>query len=122
MAQGMGKLSGKRRASSGGAQKRKVAKKRALKKGRKSCHVKGRKNNLAAKVDSDTTKAINRKNEALVAAKAVSVGTKFFLKDIKETGVKEVKKQLNDRNRKEKKATKVSDRLKVQLKKIRGEC
>ena len=117
MAQGTKKLTKAKK--SGGSQKRQVVKAKALNKGRKSFGVKGRKNNLAAQTDRDTTKAINRKNEALVAAKAVSVGTQFFLHDIKETGAKEVKKQMNARNKKENKTTKVSDRLKLQLKKLR---
>ena len=119
MAQGTAKL-GKAR-KSGGSQKRKTVRAKALNKGRKSFNVKGRKNNFAAKEEKATSKAINRKNESIIAAKAVSVGTKFFLGEITESGTKEFNSQLKARNKKQDNATKVSDRLKAQLKKLNGE-
>lgn len=117
MAQGSGKL-GKSKKSAGG-QKKAVKSKKTLHKGRKQFSIKGKKkNSVAVRAELDTTKAINKRNEALVAAKAVSVGTAFFLSDIKEAGQNEIKAQTKQRNKKENKASKVSDRLKTQLKKL----
>jgi hypothetical protein len=73
------------------------------------------------KAEHEITKKINRKNEALVAAKAVSVGSRLFLSDIRDKGKNEVKNQARVRNKKESKATKASDRIKVQLQKIGGD-
>jgi hypothetical protein len=78
MAQGNHKL-GKAK-KSGGAQKRKVVKtvkkkqKGGSKLGENSSHT------IAA------TKSINRKNERVIAAKALNGGTAFYLKDIAEKG------------------------------------
>ena len=120
MAQGSGKL-GKANKSAGSRKRKVVRAKSSLSKGRKNFNAnKGRTNNAAARQEKATTKAINRKNEALIAAKAVSVGTKFFLNDIKESGTKEVNRQSRNRSKKENKATKVSDRLKAQLRKLEG--
>lgn len=114
MAQGLSKVNKKQK--SVGSQKRKVTRKaQSLSKGRKQFHAKGRKANVE---ELDTTKAINRKNEALIAAKAVSNGAKFFLTDVKEKGVQEMKKQIQTRDKKQSKSTKISDRLKDQLHKV----
>ena len=115
MAQGLGKL-GKAKKSKG-AQKRKTVKSKHLSKGRKSFSAKGSKR-IAVRDERETTKEINRKNESIIAAKAVSVGTRFFLSDVAERGTKEMKKQLKARNKKQEKATKMSDRLKDQLNKL----
>lgn len=76
--------------------------------------------NSVLKTDQATTKAINRKNELKVAAKAVGVGTKFFLKDIADQGKKEYDKQIRDRNKKQR-GSKLSDRLRNQLQQIEKE-
>jgi hypothetical protein len=49
------------------------------------------------------TKAIDRKNEAAIAAKAVSVGTQFFLTDIAGRGQQALSQQISQRNKKQKK-------------------
>jgi len=128
MAQGQGRLSkgggggGGGRGIAGRKEKRVArAKKKAVAKGRK--HAAARKsavvNSASRRAEVETTKAINRRNESLIAAKAVSVGTKFFLGDIAEKGTKEVEKQVRDRNKKQEKS-KATDRLKEQLRKLGG--
>jgi hypothetical protein len=120
MAQGSAKL-GKTQKSAG-ALKRKARAIKSLTKGPKTLKVKGRKgNDPNVKAEHEITKKINRKNEALVAAKAVSVGSRLFLSDIRDKGKNEVKNQARVRNKKESKATKASDRIKVQLQKIGGD-
>mmetsp|Transcript_18561 Transcript_18561/g.26116 ORF Transcript_18561/g.26116 Transcript_18561/m.26116 type:complete len:124 (+) Transcript_18561:105-476(+) len=117
MAQGLGKITGARV----GTKKRKSAASqkhtKKLNKGRKSFAAKGRKCSLA-KREVETSKAINRKNEAHISAKALSAGSKFFLADIKEVGKVELKKQNIAMKKVENKSTKLSDRLKDQLKKM----
>lgn len=77
MVQGNHKL-GKSKKSSG-SQKKKGGK--AVKHTRKgSSKIENNKAHI------ETTKAINKKNERLVAAKALNSGTNFFLKDIAERG------------------------------------
>ena len=115
MAQGLGNLNKAKKSK--GSQKRKVVKAKSLTKGRKSFNAKGSKT-TSFKDEKETTKAINRKNESIVAAKAVSVGTRFFLNDVTEKGTREMKSQLRHRNKKQDKSTKLSDRLKDQLKKL----
>lgn len=120
MAQGLGsgagrKLSKTKSAKSGGSQKRKRATKKA--KGRKYHAPKGRKA-IQQRAELETTKAINRKNESLISARAVGNGTRFFLSDVKEAGQKELKAQVQARNKKQDKATKVADRVKEQLRKM----
>lgn len=114
MAQGLAKLSKSNKSQ--GSQKRKaVRSKKSIGKGRKHYHSKHESDRVAA----STTKAINKKNETLVAAKAVGVGTKFFLSDISEKGTKEMNKQLRERKKKESKSSAtVSDRIRQQLRKL----
>merc|ERR1719223_902181 len=69
----------------------------------------------------ETTKAINAKNEALGAAKAVGAGNTFFLKEIKETGKKQLVKLHKEKTKHEHKEKKLSERLTTQLKKLKGE-
>jgi hypothetical protein len=114
MVQGNAKV-GKAKKSAG-SQKHKVAVRKKVGKGPKACAM--IKNNLQAKEEGAATKQINRKNESLVAAKAVSVGTRFFLGDISEKGKKHFQKQMKDRTKKEKNCNKISDRLKAQLQKL----
>jgi len=116
MAQGLAKLSKTKK--SGGSQKRKVLKKKTLSKGRKEYRARKTRSAASYRDEKETTKAINKKNEAIVAAKAVSVGTQFFLSDVAEKGKKEMKKQIKERNKKQGKATEMSDRLKDQLKRL----
>ncbi|KAL7557710.1 hypothetical protein ACA910_018504 [Epithemia clementina (nom. ined.)] len=118
MAQGSGKL-GKAQKSKG-SQKRKAIRKKTVSKGRKSFQPKGLKSDIHLRSELDTTKAINKRNETIVAAKAVGSGTTFFLKDVAEKGNKEMKKQITERNKKQNKhkSAKLSDRLEDQLKKV----
>lgn len=77
MAQGNHKLGKAKR--SGGSQKRKTVK--SVKKKRKGSAAIENNRGIVA-----TTKAINSKNERIVAAKACNAGTNFFLKDISDKG------------------------------------
>lgn len=118
MVQGGGKLA--KSLKSKGAQRRQTVRKKALGKGRKQFRAKKLKTDLHLRSEHDTTKNINKKNEALVAAKAVSSGTNFFLKDMADRGSREFKKQITERNKKQNKqqATRLTDRLQTQLKKV----
>jgi len=87
------------------------------KKGRKTFTPKGRKVNHI-KEEADITKAINKKNEAIVAAKVISSGSKLILGDVHKAGSKQHEKDVRQKIKHENKATKLSDRLKDQLKKI----
>ena len=79
MAQGSHKLGKAKR--SGGAQKRKtVQKNKKAKKG--NAKVERNKGIIAV------SKAINRKNERIIASKAMNAGTSFSMKDISEKGTK----------------------------------
>ena len=78
MAQGSHKLGKTKR--SGGSQKRKAIK--TVKKTKKGNNKVERN-----KAKVETTKAINRKNERIIASKALNAGTTFSLKDISEKGM-----------------------------------
>lgn len=93
-------------------------KQQQLSKGRKAFATKGRKA-ILAKQEQQTSKAINRKNEMAVAARAVGAGNTFFLKDIKEAGKKEMGKRKDELKKRESKSAKMSDRLKEQLNKLK---
>ena len=116
MAQGGSKLAKsakpnpKRRATQNKKQKQ-------LSKGWKTFAAKGRKASQA-KQEIQTSKAINRKNEIAVAARVVGAGNTFALKDLKEAGKKEVMKN-KDVLRKRESKSKQSERLKVQLNKLK---
>jgi hypothetical protein len=119
MAQGMGKLSKSTKSKSDGATKKKVVRTKTVTKGRKSFKTKS----LDATVIDNvaTTKAINRKNEIGVAAKAVSVGTKFFLQDVADSGKQAHTKQIQIRDKKQLKSSSTAssaNRLKSQLRKL----
>lgn len=92
--------------------------KKQLSKGRKSFAAKGRAASLA-KQETQTSKAINKKNELAVAARAVGAGNTFYLKDIKEAGKKELGKKKDQLRKKEGKAGKMQERLKEQLSKLK---
>jgi hypothetical protein len=89
-----------------------------LTKGRKHYGVK----NVTGAVRDDqaTTKSIDKKNLGVVAAKAVALGTKFFLTDITSEGTKKLHQLTKDRNKRQQ-GSKVSDRVKDQLKKLEKE-
>lgn len=120
MAQGQGKLSAKgggggRRKSKAAQKKQAVKAKTATKNRRK--HFSASRHVASRAAEEQTTKAINKKNESLIAAKAVGVGTKFFLGDITEKGSKELERQVKQRDKKQQ-GSKATDRLKDQLKKL----
>ena len=107
MAQGLGKKL-QRKSKSGGAAKKKQTRKVNIGKGKKQFTTKRRAvlANGHYKADCATTKAINQRNESLVAAKALSSGalaSQFFLKDLADKGKKEQSEQLRKRNKKERK-------------------
>lgn len=120
MAQGSGKLN----KAGGGKSSHKrgkaavAAKKKKVSKGRR--HHRPRRTHAVAslRAESDIAKAINRKNEAIISAKAVGEGTRFFLGDVTAAGSKELKAQMQTRNKKETKAEKMTDRVKEQLRKL----
>jgi hypothetical protein len=117
MVQGAGKLKSANKSGGGARAKGNRAKKNATVKGKLKHNRKGNNATIHSKDDVDTTRSINKKNEVLVAAKAVSVGTKFFLNDIQTKGKTEITKQLRQRSKKQVK-TKLSNRLKDQLQKL----
>ncbi|KAL3782122.1 hypothetical protein HJC23_005384 [Cyclotella cryptica] len=92
--------------------------KKSISKGRKAFAAKGRKATLA-KQEAETSKAINRKNEATVAARAVGAGGKFYLTDIKEAGHNEIRKKNEALRKKESKSAKMSERLQEQINKLK---
>jgi hypothetical protein len=53
--------------------------------------------------ETTVTKSINKRIETVVAAKAISVGTNFFLSDVAQKGKKEHDAQIKERNKKQKK-------------------
>lgn len=129
MAQGNKKLGNRKAAvaaalkgKSKGSQKRQAVRaKKELSKGRKIFSPKGVKKE-GEQTNVETTKAINKRNEALVAAKAVSAGSKFFLSDISEKGKREKMKQIQERNKKQRKShSNVTEKLKDKLKKLEKE-
>eukprot|EP00591_Stephanopyxis_turris_P003191 CAMPEP_0195511616 /NCGR_PEP_ID=MMETSP0794_2-20130614/3880_1 /TAXON_ID=515487 /ORGANISM="Stephanopyxis turris, Strain CCMP 815" /LENGTH=116 /DNA_ID=CAMNT_0040639259 /DNA_START=160 /DNA_END=513 /DNA_ORIENTATION=+ len=103
-----------------GAQRRKtvLAKKKSTK-GWKTHKAKGRKL-VEYGVENATSKAINKKNEAIVSSKAIGNGSRFFLSDIKETGKKEMDKQNRSQSKRENKrnAKNMDNRLKAQIEKL----
>eukprot|EP00980_Cylindrotheca_fusiformis_P001522 scaffold346_cov116-Cylindrotheca_fusiformis.AAC.36 len=102
MAQGNHKLA--RSKKSAGAQKKRGAKAVKIKR-------KGSSAIVDSKAQIATTKAINRKNERIVAAKALNGGTAFYLKDIAERGKSEAKRQTAIRDKKQNKPTDLKGRL-----------
>ena len=119
MAQGGAKLKSKPNSKSKNrpTQVKQKKKQKQLTKGWKTFAAKGRKA-TAAKADIQTSKAINRKNEIAVAARAVGAGDRFALKDLKEAGKKEVIKNKDALKMRESKS-KMSERLKEQLNKLK---
>jgi hypothetical protein len=99
--------------ASGGAKKRKTvnAKKHSKKKG--SVAIENNAGIVAA------TKAINRKNERIIAAKATNSGTRFCLNDIKTKGKQESQRLAALRDKKQSSTSSVSARLKEQIKKLK---
>jgi hypothetical protein len=118
MAQGGFKLKSNKLNSKKARSTHQKQKQKQLSKGRKAFAAKGRKVALA-KQESQTTKAINRKNETAAAARAVGAGNTFYLNDIKEAGKKELGKQKAELRKRENKTVKMSERLKEQLDKLR---
>lgn len=121
MAQGSGgSKKPTKKAKSAGSQRRQLVRgKKTFSKGTRDCKPKAP--HAAAAEKAATTKAINIKNEVAIAAKAVSVGTKFFLSDVAAKGEKEMKKQLRARDKKEQGGGgggSAADRIKAQLRKL----
>lgn len=104
---------------SAGSQKRKTVRNKTTKaKGRKQHNARRTQAVESARHQVSTSKSINRKNEAIVAAKAIASGAGFSLRDISERGSKEHKQQLKAREKKQDKSTKLTGRLKDQIKKL----
>ncbi len=120
MAQG-GKLkkptSGKQQRKSIASTKKQQKKQLTVSKGRKVFKAKGIKAIQTQEI-RNATKAINKKNESLISAKAISAGNTFFLNEIKEKGKKEINKQKQNQMKKEKGSNKLTSRLKKQLRKM----
>ncbi len=115
MAQGL-KKAGNRKKSAAATKKQQKKVNKKLSKGRLTFKTKGRKAAVANQ-KIETSKAINKKNEALASSRAVSAGHTFFLKEIKQTGEKEIAKNHRNQARNEKKND-LSSRLKSQLRKM----
>ncbi len=120
MAQG-GKLkkpaNGKQKAKSAASLRKQQKKQLTVTKGRKTFNAKGRKAVQTRDIQS-ATKAINKKNEAMISAKAVSAGNTFFLNDIKDKGKKEINRQKQNQLKKERGSNKLTSKLKKQLRKM----
>lgn len=117
MAQG-----GNLKRTGGGGKKKSAAsvkkqQKRQLAKGRKAYKAKGVKA-FENKPIENATKAINKKNEIMASAKAVSSGNTFFLSDIKEKGKKEIHRAKQSQLKKETGSNKLTSKLKKQLRKM----
>lgn len=136
MAQGSHKLG--KATKSAGAQKRKAV--RTVKKTKKGNTKTERNNGILA-----ATKAINKKNERLIASKALNAGANFSLTDIADKGKafslsfafvscgifrtnctmvplkgkNEARRQTADRDKKQSKPSKLSQRLVVRLNKLK---
>ena len=108
----------KKAPKSAGSQKRKVVRGKTQAKGRKQKSARRTHAVETAKNQTGITKQINKKNEAIVAAKAIASGTNFALKDISERGSKEHHQQLKARDKKQDKSNKLTGRLKEQIKKL----
>lgn len=110
----------KSKRSSGASKKQKIKAAKRATKGWKTHKPKGRKA-AEGKSDVSVSKAISKKNELLISAKAISHGSRFFLNDLKENGQKALEKGNKAKLKKEAKDHKkshVTDRIKEQLKKI----
>ena len=110
MAQGSHKL-GKAKKSRGAAKRKQV---RTVKKARK-----GNPSTERNKAIASVSKAINKKNERLIAAKAMNGGTNFSLKDIATKGNNEAKRQTAERDKKQRNSAKLTGRLKDQIAKLK---
>jgi hypothetical protein len=65
------------------------------------------------------TKEINKKNEVTVCATAIqNGGNKFLIGDLTRTGNKQIGKDSTEQKKKESRAKKQSDRMKLKLKKL----
>jgi len=116
MAQG-GSNKLKRAPRSAGSQKRKAVK--APSKGRKTKAARRPQAVQANKPLESMTKQINKKNESIVAAKAIASGSKFFLKDISERGSKEHTQQIKVRNKKQdRNSNSMTGRLRTQIEQL----
>jgi|EP00979_Chaetoceros_neogracilis_P018051 hypothetical protein len=113
MAQGMKKTAGKKKSV---AATRKLQS-RKLSKGKKAFKAKGRSAALA-KQETDTSKAINKKNEVTASSRAINSGNTFFLQELKDAGKKELQRRKRNQIRDEKKTNTLSSRLKDQLRKM----
>ena len=92
MAQGTGKLAGKKKSA--------VSQKRLAQQTKTKTAVK--RNNAHSKhTKIEVTKKINKKIEAEIAAKAVIAGINFKFDDLKQRGEKTVQRQLAMRNKKQ---------------------
>ena len=108
------KLGKAKKKASGGAKRRRAsnAKRHVSRKG--TAVIENNKGVVA------TTKAIIRKNERLIAAKATNAGDRFYLNDISEKGRQESRRQDAIRDKKQRKqSASVSTRLKDQIKKLK---
>jgi len=110
MAQGLSKAGPKKKRSAVSSQNRT----KKLNKGRKTFKAKGRKIGLARQ-EQATSRAICKKNEKIISAKAVSAGNTFFLTDIKEGAKKEAKRFKRNQARGESGKHDLGKRLKGQL-------
>jgi len=101
MAQGLGRLAKKKASrSKGAAKKHQKTTATIRRKGNKHVAPRRARARMGASEATSVTKAINSKNESMIAAKAVGSGTNFFLKDLSEKGEKIRKKQLQERDKK----------------------
>lgn len=119
MAQGGNLNKLKKATKSAGAQRRKTGKHMTQAKGRVQKNARRTHAVRDARPQTQISKEINRKNEKIVAAKAVASGQNFRLTDLAEKGKKEHKSQLKARDKKQDTSTKLTGRLKDQIKKLK---
>ena len=119
MAQGAGLKNLKKASKSAGSQRRKAQVKKASTKGRMQKKARRTHAVASAKPQTEISKSISRKNESLVAAKAIANGMHFSLKDLTTNGTKEHKAQLKARDKKQDSSTKLTGRLKDQIQKLK---
>lgn len=117
MAQGQTKVKAKK--ASQGSQKRKQKVKSKPTKGAKAYKAKGYKAELFKSQDK-VSKDINKKNEAITGARAISCGGKFFLSDVREKGNNEIKKQKKEILKREGNNNDLLNKMKSKLAKIGG--
>ena len=86
--------------SKGSLKRKQQQSKKKISKGAKTFKSKHT-NTIGYKENENVTKQIQKKNEAITSARAISNGSRFFLSDINDHGKNEIKKQKKELLKKE---------------------